>query len=294
MKLIDQKQSALDTTRKFVFELRGEEVEFSYINKGDGKDIIVVPCQTSCNVGCTFCFLTGMDLPVLNLTGTDIVDGVRQVIREAELPQSEDLLVSFMGSGEPLLNYRNVLDACRQIYGFPARDTEGNYYQIRFAVSTMIPNESLMQEFIKASKALPIKLHLSLHSPFDDRRREVMPNAANVQTSLELLREFKYSRPAEIKRTEIHYTLIDGFNDRDEDAQEIIKLFEAVGLGTTVKFLDFKTPPGSESIGSTRVEEFRAQLHNAGIKTEFYNPPGSDIGSSCGQFIRTKATSATA
>jgi len=77
--------------------------------------------------------------------------------------------------------------------------------------------------------------------------------------------------------------LIDGFNDRDEDLEKLLKLLDA---DTPIKFLDFKAKPGTTMRKSSRVDEFRDALENAGIITEFYNPPGSDIGSSCGQFER--------
>jgi 23S rRNA (adenine2503-C2)-methyltransferase len=300
--LIDRKNSKLDTTQKYVFDLQGQEVEFSFIHKNDGKDIIVCPCQTSCKMGCTFCFLTGMNLPVVNLTAEDIASGVEQVIREAKLPQDKKLLVSFMGSGEPLLNYKHILEACHQIH---FQHVMRKYDTVSYAVATMMPSEALMREFTRAFRNFPMKLHLSLHSPFDDVRRKMMPQAVNVKTSLTLLREFQKSQGMSPKAIEIHYTLIDGFNDRVEDKQEIINLWGQIakedtqagawGGGfpkeTTIKFLDFKARPDAEMQGSHRVSEFRAALEKAGISTEFYNPPGSDIGSSCGQFVRNKATS---
>ena len=283
LKLTDCKQSKQDSTRKYIFDLRGQEVEFSYINKGDGKDIIVCPCQTSCKMGCTFCFLTGMNLPVVNLTYANIVAGVEIVIREAELPQSDTLLVSFMGSGEPLLNYKHIINACQELRFMQA---DGPYDYVRFAVATMIPSSPLMREFTKAAKNLPIKLHLSLHSPFDTIRKKMMPNAVNVVPSLELLNEYSSITK---NPTEIHYTLIDGFNDLEQDHKALVSLFAQTDFAVkpVIKFLDFKSRPDSDIKGSERVLEFMANLEHDGIQTEFYMPPGPDIGSSCGQFVRT-------
>jgi len=285
MKLTDCKKSEQDATKKYIFDLNGQEVEFSYINKNDGKDIIVCPCQTSCKMGCTFCFLTGMNLPVVNLTSEDIFQGIETVVKEAGLPTTNTLLLSFMGSGEPLLNYRNILKACRE----SLRELDPTYTTIRFAVATMIPSASLMRNFTQVAKHLPIKLHLSLHSPFDGIRSKMMPQAVDVLPSLELLRDYKEVTKNPI---EIHYTLIDGFNDREEDQEEIISLFKKAGiLEATIKFLDFKARPDSEIQGSSRVDDFMDALEDAGVPTEFYAPPGPDIGSSCGQFVRSKACS---
>jgi 23S rRNA (adenine2503-C2)-methyltransferase len=278
MKYTTVRESRLDTTKKFVFSVKNQEVEFSYIHKNDGKDIIVCPTQTSCKMGCTFCFLTGMDLPVVNLTAEDIATGVQAVVEKAGLPESPELLLSFMGAGEPLLNYKHVINGCKKVC--QTAQSHVGYKTLRFAIATMIPSSALMRGFTEASKLFNFKVHLSLHSPFDDVRRKMMPQAVLVKESLELLREHKAYTGHDI---EIHYTLIDGFNDRDEDLEKLLKLLDA---DTPIKFLDFKAKPGTTMRKSSRVDEFRDALENAGIITEFYNPPGSDIGSSCGQFER--------
>jgi len=284
LKLNTQQNSKIDSTQKYVFQLQGQEVEFSYINKNDGKDIIVCPSQTSCKLGCTFCFLTGMDLPVINLSVEDICQGVNTVIQEAGLPKEPELLLSFMGSGEPLLNYKNVLKACWNLSGIPGRPGRklGKYKSVRYAVATMLPicSQLAMREFTRQTKLLPLKLHLSLHSPFDEIRKKLMPKAADVRDSVEALRFYKAYTQNPI---EIHYTLIAGYNDRDEDLAALIELLDS---DTPIKFLDFKSKLEDELCESKRVKWFRKGLEKASVPTEFYAPPGADIGSSCGQFIR--------
>ena len=281
MKLLDFKKSKLDLTKKYIFDLRDQEVEFSYIHKNDGKDIIVCPCQTSCKMGCTFCFLTGMDLPVVNLTADDICAGIKKVITEAGLPESPELLLSFMGSGEPLLNYKHIIRACQEIS--KEAQSQIGYRTLRFAIATMLPSIPLMKEFTQAAKLLNFKVHLSLHSPFDGPRRQMMPNAARVEESIEALRDYKTITKNAV---EIHYTLIDGVNDREEDQQALIRLLDQ---DTPIKFLDFKARPESEMKRSSKLGQFSSSLSAAGIPVEIYAPPGSDIGSSCGQFIRNRA-----
>lgn len=291
MELTNCIKSKVDATEKYIFNLKGQEVELSYIQKNDGKDIIICPTQTSCKMGCTFCFLTGMNLPVVNLTAEDMCSGVNQVIKEAGLPHSETLLVSFMGSGEPLLNYKSTIRACKELCHLGLRALGGKapyFHTVRFAVATMIPSSQLMREFTEAARTLPIKLHLSLHSPFDDVRNRMMPAAEKVKPSLDLLRDYYCITKNPI---EIHYTLIDGVNDREEDKQALLELLDA---DTPIKFLDFKVRCDSDRRGSSRVGYFRGALEAAGVPTEFYAPPGPDIGSSCGQFVRTMASPAGA
>ncbi len=107
-----------DATVKFIFRAP-EIIEFSYINKSDGKDIICAPTQTSCNLGCKFCFLSDYKLKVRNLQPEEITTPIDYVVEKLGLLSLEKrnkvLLVSFMGCGEPLLNLINVITAAKTI-----------------------------------------------------------------------------------------------------------------------------------------------------------------------------------
>jgi 23S rRNA (adenine2503-C2)-methyltransferase len=139
-----------------------------------------------------------------------------------------------------------------------------------------------MRKFISAvhAKQLAVKFHLSLHSPFDGVRHKIMPSASPVRVSVDLLKHFK-------ERTrnagEIHYALIAGVNDREEDVVKLIRLFK--GSAISIKFLAYNEKPNGTFHPSERVARIRKALEDEGIQTEYYNPPGSDIGSSCGQFL---------
>lgn len=278
MQLINIVKSKVDSTVKYVFDLDGIPVEASYINKQDGKDIMCVPTQTSCKMGCKFCFLTGSNYPVKNLSRTQISAILETISEKSRLPQSKTLLISYMGSGEPLVNYANLIEASLEIKSI----FNHRYETVRFAVASMVPNLTLMQSFTQEVKKakLPIKFHFSLHSLNNTLRQEMMPSAAEVTSSLKSVISYmqETSNPAEI-----HYTLIDGINDSEQDLYDLVQAL--IQYPIPIKFLDFKAKPQESYQPSRKVQYFMDILRSKNIRAEFYNPPGSDIGSSCGQFL---------
>ncbi|MCL5017262.1 MAG: radical SAM protein [Patescibacteria group bacterium] len=282
IRLLDVIRSKIDNTIKFVFLSAGQVVEFSYINKNDGKDIICVPTQTACNMGCKFCFLSDIKIPIRNLETDEICALVDVVVSTLGLIKKEKLnhvlLVSYMGCGEPLLNIDNVIEAGRRIQEYMKKD----YRVVRFAVASMIPAMSLMETFIdKVKKAgLKMKFHLSLHSADHMVRKGLMPSAEPIEESVDLVEKFVNATG---NSAEIHYALIKDINDRDIDAEMLAAILK--GRPVSVKFLAHNAKPSIDFEESERVEYFRAKLEEAGIKTEFYRPPGWDVGSSCGQFL---------
>jgi 23S rRNA (adenine2503-C2)-methyltransferase len=279
--LLKKVYSKEDATVKFIFR-SPEIIEFSYINKSDGKDIICAPTQTSCRLGCKFCFLSDYKLPVRNLRPDEIVQPIDHVIKDLALLKGKKrnrvLLISFMGCGEPLLNLENVIESAKLI-----RDKYWKKYDVvRFAIATLVPKPALLERLTEEviENGLSLKLHLSLHSPCDKKRKALMPGASGVKESVDLLEQF-------MKRTgnsaEIHYAMIDGVNDRDEDLVGLIFLF--ANRNIPIKFLIYNEKPSLELKESQRVAYFRERLAEYGIKTEFYIPPGRDVGSSCGQFL---------
>lgn len=275
-------RSKLDATVKYVFLSRGEIVEFSFIDKDDGKDIICVPTQTACRLGCKFCYLSDYELKVRNLAAREIAEHVDHVIKdlglEWRLDRNRVLLVSYMGCGEPLLNVTGTIAAATLL-----RERHWTAYEtIRFAVASLIPRLDRMREFTEAvaREKLQLKFHLSLHSPDDAVRKELMPGSSPIGPSLDLVDKF---RDRTGNAAEIHYSLIAGVNDRDEDLSGLVALLR--GRGISVKFLMYNEKPSAAFQESKRVAEFRNALESAGIATEHYRPPGWDIGSSCGQFL---------
>jgi 23S rRNA (adenine2503-C2)-methyltransferase len=280
LQLLKRVQSQLDRTVKYVFLSQGQIVEFSYIDKGDGKDIICAPTQTACRLGCRFCHLTGLDLVVRNLTPAELLAGVEYVVNDLALAGGPNrcLLVSFMGCGEPLNNLQGLLGACESIRTAYSE----KFGVVRFAVASLIPSLDRMCQFIAevATRKLAVKFHWSLHSTAELVRQDLMPAASPIFDSLRLVEQFMAVTG---NKAEIHYALIDGTNDTNLDLQALVQHLR--GRGIAVKFLAYNDKPGMAFRRSARLEVFQQMLGAAGIETEYYLPPGSDIGSSCGQFL---------
>lgn len=282
MELVKIIKSNLDSTLKYI--MRNDEgyvLEFSYINKDDGKDIICVPSQTMCSLGCKFCHTTDYisKIKTKNLSVLDISAGVDYVYTDLKLG-NRVLLVSFMGCGEPTLNNDSVIEAASFIF------KHFNAPYIRFAVATAIPTNSWLNFFQMTSdikkEGLPVKLHLSLHYTMDLIRKDWMPNSLDIIPSLAAADFYKKITGNAV---EIHYTLIEGINDTEQDAILLANFLKDRDFN--VKFLFYNEKPTLEAHASnkSRLTIFKRYLDKYSIKSEYYIPPGLDIGASCGQFL---------
>jgi 23S rRNA (adenine2503-C2)-methyltransferase len=278
--LVDTIASKVDSTIKYVFKgAYGDVLETSFINKRDGKDIICVPSQTSCNLGCKFCFLTGLKLPVKNLRADEIEDVIIWTMGQMPKTGQKTLLISFMGCGEPLLNLREVIETCVNV----RRQYTHRYNVVRFAIASLVPNLRYVMELstLVQLHSLKLKFHLSLHSPFDDVRKFLMPGSSHAAAAVDAAESYAIQTE---NSAEIHYALIDGVNDRPVDGEKLVELLK--GRNLSIKFLAYNERPDRKDLRrSKRVEELRKLMTDNGIANEYYDPPGSDVGSSCGQFL---------
>jgi 23S rRNA (adenine2503-C2)-methyltransferase len=271
-----------DKTVKYVFSSNGFILEFTWIDKNDSKAIICVPTQTNCRLGCQFCHLTGLDIPVHSLTPDQITQGIQYVLnhqKETNPKYNKEnypiLLISFMGCGEPLNNINGVIDSAKQI-----RDLYKSEFDIvRFAVASLIPTYKQFEKFkeLVVENNLPIKFHWSLHTTNVGLRKQIMPGAAEM--NVPIVSSYTDTGNA----LEIHYTIMDEVNDSDEDANKLIDLFSKTKAN--IKLMRYSEKKDLDLQRSKKVGEFMDKLIAGGIKTEYYEPPGNDVGSSCGQFL---------
>lgn len=277
--------SNVDNTIKYIFYRNHDNaiLEFSYISKNDGKDIICVPSQTMCAIGCKFCHTTDYigKIKVSPILGVDIVEGIDYIYKDLKLSENpKTLLISFMGCGEPVLNYKNVIETMGLI------KCEYKDIHTRFAIATSLPDVVFpdffeMTRLIK-SYELPIKLHISLHYTNDKLRNEWMPKAINIESTLAAAEFFKaYTN----NPVEIHYALIEGVNDTRDDAYNLCGLIKDKGFNVKFLFYNEKTSLGMHPSEIKQFEMFKAYLDQIDVQAEYYKPPGLDVGASCGQFL---------
>lgn len=271
-------ESKEDNTIKYVFDIKGQIVEFSYIDNGTNKDIICVPCQTMCNMMCTFCHLTDHigKIPLKDMSGEEISSGVEYIYQDLNLG-SRTLLISYMGCGEALANINNVIDSMISI--------KNSYKNIRFGLATMLPKKhyKALSELTDAVilNDLSLKIHLSMHFVDDKQRKEWIPSGLDLETSLSMLTKY---RDVTNNPIEVHYTIMKDVNDTPE---HIDKLASLIDNQTTIKFMRFseKENLNIERADDKRLESYVNELTKSGKIVEYYKPPGDSIGSSCGVFL---------
>jgi 23S rRNA (adenine2503-C2)-methyltransferase len=268
-----------DTTRKFLFRLAdGNLIESVLIpaspalygEKSDRRTICV-STQVGCAYGCKFC-ASGLEGFSRNLYPNEIVDQTIAVERESG--EKIDNIV-FMGMGEPLANFDNVMRAIRIInaswgLGIGAR---------RIAVST----SGLAPQIKKlADEPLQIRLAVSLHGATDEVRNQIMPinRKYNIET---LLSACDYYAERKKQRLTFEYILIAGVNDSEEQAhllaQHARRLSAKVNLipCNAVKGLEWSRP------SRNRQEEFLSILRTHKIAATLRREKGHDIDAACGQ-----------
>ncbi len=207
-------ESAIDGTRKFLFECAdGARVE-SVLMRYDRRNTVCLSSQVGCPLDCVFCE-TAKGRFQRNLTSGEILDQLCLLKSEAGSP-SEKINVVFMGMGEPLLNLPNVVAAIRTMNDPRGLDIVGR----RITVSTSSFPERIRE---LADSGVDCSLALSLNAPNDEKRRELMPKASNFPIR-ELLDAARYFVRDGRRRVTLEYVLIKGCNMDDDDADQLAAL----------------------------------------------------------------------
>jgi 23S rRNA (adenine2503-C2)-methyltransferase len=288
MKYIDKIASKTDNALKYIFKTEDNKIiEFTYINKDDGKDIICTPSQTMCNLGCKFCHTTEYigKIKCRNLNTFELYHPLEYIVKDLNLSENQrTLLISVMGCGEPVFNVDYIIEMMVDFK--KTAESDWNIPFVRYAIATSIPKSKWEEFFHLTSKIkehnLPVKLHLSLHYTFDLIRKEWMPASLYIIPSISAVDFYKKITGNAV---EIHYTLIEGVNDTEQDAILLSSFLK--GKDINVKFLHYneKESMNYHASNKDKLKIFRKHLDVNNISHEYYTPPASDIGSSCGAFL---------
>jgi 23S rRNA (adenine2503-C2)-methyltransferase len=274
-----------DTTRKFLFRLGdGSLIESVLIPAspalyGDRSDrrTICISTQVGCAYGCKFC-ASGLDGFSRNLQPNEIVDQVIAVERAGG--EKIDNIV-FMGMGEPLANFDNLMRAIRIInapwgLGIGAR-------HITVSTSGLAPQIRRL-----ADEPMQIRLAISLHGASDHVRSQIMP--VNRRYNLEtLLSACDYYISRKKQRLTFEYILIEGINDMDDQAHLLAR--HARRLSARINLIPYNTVEGLEWSRPSRhrQEKFLAILKQHGVVATLRREKGHDIAAACGQLrLQTK------
>lgn len=256
-----------DGTKKYLFPVSGKYyVESAYIPE-QNRATLCISTQVGCRMGCAFC-LTGKQRFQANLTSAEILNQI------LSLPELDTLTnVVYMGMGEPFDNYDAVLKSLEIItsyYGFAWSPT-------RITVSTIgiIPE---IKQFLKETKC---HLAISLHNPFNEERKTLLP-VANKYTVTEIINELKKHNWRGQRRVSFEYIMFKGINDSNRHFKELSGILS--GLRCRVNLLRFNPFPGApfESSDEKTIIRFKEELNNSGILTTIRTSRGQDISAACG------------
>ncbi len=273
---IDVTQNSEDGTIKTRFKtFEGHLVEGVLIPT-DERKTACVSSQIGCSLNCKFC-ATGYMERKRNLTYDEIYDEVVLINKQSETIFNKKLSnIVFMGMGEPLLNYANVLKAIERI------SAEDGLFMSprRITVST-----AGIAKMIKklGDDEVRFKLALSLHAGNDKKRNEIMPinETNNIKSLIEALNYFYKKTGSEIT---FEYILFKNFNDSQKDADELIKIYRQVPADL-INIIEYNsidafrlTKPDEET-----TERFMHYLETNRVNARLRRSRGKDIDAACGQ-----------
>ena len=269
-----KKQKSADGTIKYLFDvLDGNGVETVLMEYHHGYSLCV-SSQIGCKMGCKFCASTGIPF-IRNLSSGEIVEELLAVQRDENIKISN---VVFMGIGEPLDNYENVVNAIRILNNQKGLSIGARHISI--STSGLVPKiYKLAEENIQCT------LSISLHATTDEKRSSMMPvnNRYNIQ---ELLQACKDYIAKTNRRISFEYALAKDNNDNLEDAKRLVKLLK--GMLCHVNLIPInKIENGNYTKSSNEnILKFRDYLNDHGIVATVRRELGSDIDAACGQLRR--------
>ncbi|MBC8590458.1 23S rRNA (adenine(2503)-C(2))-methyltransferase RlmN [Lachnospiraceae bacterium NSJ-29] len=274
IKILNRFDSKVDDTKKFLYLLEDNNIIESVYMKYDHGNSICISTQVGCRMGCSFCAST-KEGRIRNLTAAEMLNQI--YIMENDLNLTIDNIV-LMGSGEPLDNYENTLKFLNIIHDPKGHNT--SYRNITLSTCGIIP-----RIYDLGREGVPITLSISLHSPFDQYRSQIMPISKKYKIN-ELMEACKFYTRTNNRRLTFEYTLIEGINDREEDINELVKILKGINAHINLIPLNPIKEYNMNRPSKNNVEIFYKKLKKIGIPVTIRKEKGADISASCGQLRR--------
>lgn len=268
-------QVSADKTIKNSFQLYDGHLVEGVLIPADNRMTACVSSQVGCSLSCKFCATGYMDRE-RNLQADEIYDQVVLISRQAEETYQTPLTnIVYMGMGEPLLNYNNVLRSIDRI-----TSPDG----LHMAAKRITVSTAGIAKMIKrlGDDQVRFNLALSLHAADDKKRNEIMP--INEQNSLEALAEaLKYFYAKTKNPVTYEYIVFNGFNDDLSDAADLARFCRHIPCKVNIieynpiSFADFT------NASEDKIDLFADHLRAQGITTNIRRSRGKDIDAACGQ-----------
>ena len=276
-RVVRKQESKLDGTIKYLWQLSDGNCVETVLMRYRYGNTVCISTEVGCLMGCAFCASTLGGL-VRRLEPHEMLDQVMFTQLDSGLPVSHIVL---MGIGEPLDNFDNVMRFLELV-----NSEEGMNISMRhISLSTcgLVPKIDQL-----AQKKLQISLAISLHGPNNEKRSRVMPvnKAYPIEELLDACRRY-YDQTG--RRIHFEYAMIDGLNDTEADARELLRRLK--GLGAHVNLIPLNHVEESPFKPSSKkaVARFQQILEDGGITATVRRTLGGDIDASCGQLRRKQA-----
>lgn len=269
-------QRSADGTRKWLLRLDGgNAIEVVFIPEPN-RGTLCVSSQVGCALECTFCSTATQGFN-RNLSVAEIIGQLRFAVTALAEENLSVTNVVFMGMGEPLLNFNNVVAASNLM-------TEDHAYGLskrRVTIST----SGVVPALYRLAEATDVSLAVSLHAPDDALRDELVPINKKYPIAELLPACNNYIADKPHRHITWEYVMLDGVNDHDAHAHQLAKLL--VGIPGKINLIPFNPFPGSryKRSASARIQRFARILHEAGHVVTTRKTRGDDIDGACGQLV---------
>jgi len=267
-------ESKVDKTKKYLFLLDDGNIIETVAMDYDSRLTVCVSNQVGCRMGCNFCAST-IDGLYRNLEAWEILD---QIIKVQEDLGKRVSNIVMMGSGEPLDNFENSMRFLKLV-----NDEKGlNIGNRHITLSTC----GLVDRILElADMQIPINLAISLHSPFDEDRKEIMP-IANKYTIKELMDACRYYISKTNRRVTFEYALIKDKNNTDREAKKLVELLRGMLCHVNLIPINPIAERNYEKPNIEYINKFKNYLDKNKIPVSIRNSMGADISGACGQLRR--------
>ncbi len=262
-----------DGTTKWLIGKQGNQIIETVFIPEDHRGTLCISSQIGCLIDCPFC-ATGHQGFNRNLKAHEII-GQILVARKSLGEEKRITNIVFMGMGEPLANYPEIIKTIKIL-----NDPNGfNISRRRITVST----SGLVPQLKKLGDEVGVALAISLHAPNDKLRDELVPINRKHPIADLLEACWLYAKKQNLRTITFEYTMLKGVNDGKEQAKELAKLLK--NKPAKVNIIPFNTFPGVkfEATDRENIDEFRNILLESGIMTITRKTRGADIQAACGQ-----------
>ena len=273
-KVVRKQESKKDGTIKYLWQLQDGNCVETVLMRYHYGNTVCISTEVGCAMGCAFCASTIGGL-VRRLEPFEMLDQVLFTQVDSGLPVSHIVL---MGIGEPLDNFDNVMRFLELVNSADGMNISMRH--ISLSTCGLVPKIDEL-----AKRKLQISLAISLHGPNDEIRNKIMPvnKAYPIDVLLEACRRY-YA--ATSRRIHFEYAMIDGVNDREQDAKELLRRLKGLPAHINMIPLNHVEESPLKPSSKAAVAKFQKLLEDGGITATVRRTLGGDIDASCGQLRR--------